>query len=175
MSSSVPLRSDGIVAQHVAFAPDVLSLFWVSNVAIMVWHKPASGAVIEGLHALGAPKRAQYPSGMSFVHMGPVRFARLDSGTRDAFVKALREMGDTMAVTVLVARARGFVASTLRSVATHLLVLARVKHEVYLTDHALELLEWLPEKHAELTGVELDRDELRRVLEHAERIAPQDD
>jgi hypothetical protein len=158
------------MAQHVPVAPDIVSLFWVQNIAVMLWHKPATRAVIEGLHDLAAPKRAKYPTGMSFVHVGPVRYARLDGETRDAFVKNMRELAGYMAVTALVADAQGFVASTLRSVATNLLVLARIKHEVYLQDRVAQLLEWLPAKHEQLTGVHIDPAELARVLEHVERL-----
>ncbi|MET0388958.1 MAG: hypothetical protein ABW321_23495 [Polyangiales bacterium] len=153
---------------RVDFAPDDVSLFWVENVAIMVWHRPVTAPVLEALHALAAPRRAQYPSGMSFVHLGQVQMSMMDSATRDVFVRVLRELNTYMAATAVVAKASGFWASTVRSVVTGILVLSRVSHETRFHEHAEELLDWLPAKHEQITGIKLDNEQLRRVLLKAE-------
>jgi hypothetical protein len=146
------------------FAPDVVSLYWVDNVAIMAWHRNPTAPVIDALHRAAEPQRRQFPSGMSFVHLGRVQLAMLDPEGRQAFVRVAQELGSYNVATAIVARASGFWASTLRSIATGIVVLARTPIDLRFHEHPEELLEWLPAKHEEKTGIKLDVDRLRRIL-----------
>jgi len=146
------------------FAPDVVSLYWVDNVAIMAWHDYATAPVIEALHRSAEPQRKRFPKGMSFVHLGRVQLTTLDADTRQAFVRIAQELGAYNVATAIVTRASGFWASTLRSIATGIVVLARSPVELRFHDDPEELLEWLPAKHEEKTGIKLDVERLRRVL-----------
>ena len=67
---------------RLASAPNVLSLYWVENVAVLVWHETGTAAVIEALHASAAPQRERYPSGMSCVHLGRVQLSIMDGPAR---------------------------------------------------------------------------------------------
>lgn len=153
---------------HVAMAPDALSLFWVENVGIFAWHKPMTAPVIEAVHAMSAARRARYPTGMSFVHIGRAPFTGMDSATRDVFVRVLRELNRYVVATAIVAGSGGFWASAVRSIATGIMVLSRVSHEIRFHDRAEELLTWLPAKHEQATGIKLDIERLRAVLHRAE-------
>jgi len=149
------------------FAPDVVSLYWYENVGIMAWHQAPSAAVIEALHAGAADRRARYPSGMSFIHFGRVQISLLDSETRQAFVRILRELQHYVAATALITRANGFWASTLRGVATGIVVLSRSAAEIRFHERPEELLDWLPARHERVTGVKLDPEQFLRVLQRA--------
>jgi hypothetical protein len=168
---SEPLRSPDDEALHVDGAPDVLSLFWVENVAILAWHKPATAAAVEGLYALSKPQRERYPSGMSFIHVGRAQLSLMDAQARDVFVRVSRELGGYIVASAFVTHASGFMASTLRSVVTGVLVLSRTSHEIQIHERGEEVLAWLPAKHAKATGVTLDEDQLRRTLAKAETLA----
>jgi hypothetical protein len=104
---------------------------------------------------------------MSVIHIGRVQVAMMDAAARDVFVSTLKELREYMAATAVVAPANGFWASTLRSVVTGILVLARVPHEIRFHERVEDVLEWLPARHREVTGVHLDAERLREQLTHA--------
>jgi hypothetical protein len=62
----------------------------------------------------------------------------------------------------------GFWASALRSVITGMFVLAKTENEIRINSSTEEVLAWLPDANERKTGVAVDREELRRVLAHAE-------
>ncbi len=164
LSPSVALADEPIRA---ASGPDVVELYWVDNVAIMAWRRPPTADVVEELHRAAEPQRRKYPNGMSFVHMGRVQLAMMDAATRHVFVRVLQELDGYVAATAIVSPASGFWASTLRSIATGIVVLARSQVDIRFHDRPVELLEWLPERHEERTGVKLDPQRLLSVLVHA--------
>jgi hypothetical protein len=156
--------------QRIPSAPAALTLFWVQNVAIILWHEPATARVVEELDKLCEPGRTKYPTGISVVHFGGIRIAQLDAETREVMARNMREHKHQVLTTAIVSPVSGFFSSTLRSVATGILVLARAQLELRLHNRAEEVLGWLPEAHQKRCGVELDRAELRRVLLHAESV-----
>lgn len=166
-----PLSTPDDEAVHVTVAPDVVSLFWVENVAIMAWRGHATPAVVEELFELSKAQRERFPTGMSCIHVGRAQLGLMDSETRDVFVRVSRELNGYIVATALVTHASNFMVSTLRSIVTGVLVLARTLHELHIHERSDELLGWLPEKHAKLTGVKLDEAQLMRVLAKAEAVA----
>jgi hypothetical protein len=167
MGSNAPAMPPDDAPMRLDIAPDVVSLYWVDNVGIMVWHKPASAAVVDALHEIARPQRARYPTGMSFVHIGRVQLSLIDSATRQAFVRVLKDMREYVAATAVIAQANGFWANTVRSVTTAIVGLSRSPVEVRFHERPDELLEWLPARHKRVTGIELDVERLRRVLSNA--------
>ena len=147
--------------------PDIVSLYWVENIAITSWHKPLTGQAIDELHRVEEPMRKRYPSGMSFVHIGRAELAMIDAGTRDAFVRVLKALEGYIVATAVIARASGFWASTLRSVATGVVFLSRSSAERRVNDNVDEVMSWLPAKHEQATGIKLDHERLRRVMTKA--------
>jgi hypothetical protein len=55
-------------------------------------------------------------------------------------------------------------STTLPSIATGIVVLSCSPVEVRFHEHVEEVLEWLPVRHEQMTGVKLDLDRLRRML-----------
>lgn len=160
-SDGEPIRVD--------FAPDHVVMYWVQNVMVMAWSKPVTAPVLEALHTMTQARRPHYPTGMSFVHVGRAEMAMMDSAARQAFVRTSRDLDGYTASTAILTRASGFLASTLRSIATSILVLARTDIELRINQRPEEVLEWLPARHESVTGIKLDLDEFRRVLQLAVR------
>lgn len=157
------LPEDGEPIQ-LEFAPHVVTLYWVQNVMIMAWRESVTAPVIEEVHRAAEPQRKRYPTGMSFVHMGRVQLTMLDSDTRQAFVRILQELSGYTAATAIVTPATGFWASALRSIATGIVVLSRAQVDLRIHERPEEVVEWLPAKHEEKTGIKVDLERLRRVL-----------
>jgi hypothetical protein len=157
----------GDESTRIPIVPGALSSYWVENVMILAWHQPISAAAMEALYATVESQRKRHATGMSFVHIGRVQYAMIDSETRALIVRILKELGDYTAGVAIVARASGFWGSTLRSIVTGITVIARSKVDVRLHDDVEAVLEWLPDKHEQVTGVKLDRDVLLRVLREA--------
>jgi hypothetical protein len=149
------------------FAPDAVTLYWVQNVAIMAWMKPVTAQVLEALHSKTMAQRLRYPTGMSFVHVGRAEMAFMDSAARQMFVRTSRELDHYTVATAILTRASGFLASTLRSIATGILVLARTDVDLRFNERPEEVIEWLPEVHASATGIKLDVEMLLHVLRNA--------
>jgi hypothetical protein len=84
-------------------------------------------------------------------------------------VRVLREMESYAAACAFVTRASSFWASPLRSVATGIVVLARNLIEIRVHERVEEVLEWLPAKHEQVSGIKLDLERLQRTLERASR------
>jgi hypothetical protein len=165
-STGASIAKDGEPIR-IDFAPDHVHMYWVQNVGIMAWYKPVTAPVLEALHNQTQARRAQYPSGMSFVHVGRAEMALIDSATRQMFVRTARDLDGYTAATAILTRASGFLASTLRSVATGILVLARTDVELRINERPEEVIEWLPARHEAVTGLKLDVDHLLRVLNTA--------
>jgi hypothetical protein len=160
--NAAPVSDDGPIRLEIA--PEVLTIYWVDNIGILVWHLPPTAAVVEALHRSSESRRKQYPTGMSFVHIGRVQLALLDPDARDAFVRITRELQGYVAAAVFLAKASGFMASALRSIVTGVLVLARSTSDIHYCDNPESVLTWLPPRHAAKTGVTIDFERLRRVL-----------
>jgi hypothetical protein len=169
MSSEEASRAADGEPIRLDFAPDAVTVYWVQNVVIMAWSKPVTAPVLEALHAMVQAKRPRYPTGMSFVHVGRAEMAFMDSDTRQTFVRTSRELDGYTAATAILTRASGFLASTLRSIATGILVLARTNVELRFNERAEEVIEWLPEQHEKVTGTKLDVEMLLHVLRMAAR------
>lgn len=144
-------------------------MYWVENVMIMAWHDTITAAALLEAHAAAEPQRKRYPTGMSYVHIGRVQLALLDSEARQAFIKVVTDLSGYIAVVAVVTQASGFWASTLRSIVTAIAVASPKLIELQIHERAEELLPWLPERHEQLTGVCLDRANLRNILAEAER------
>jgi hypothetical protein len=164
MRSASPAPREDQEPQRLDFAPNAVSWLWVENVAICGWSQPASAAIIDGLQAASEPHRQRYPRGLSFVHIGRVELTLMDADTRKAFVHVLRDLGASVAACAIVTHASGFRASAMRSVITGIVVLSRSPVEVRFHDHPEAVLEWLPEKHEQVTGVRIEADRLREAM-----------
>jgi hypothetical protein len=134
---------------------------------------PAAAADDEPIRLTSAPQRERYPSGMSFVHLGRVQLSMMDGPARAVFVRIAKELGGYIAATAIVTQASGFWAGTLRSVVTGIMVMSSTPSELRFHDNVEEVFEWLPERHLQVTGLQVDLERLKRVLAKAARSAMQ--
>ena len=149
-------------------APDALTMYWLDNVAVVIWHAPPTAPVVDAWYAMIAPELLRHQK-VSMVHASPVKHAVLDSATRDSYVRGAKQAGPHTAVTAVLAPALGFWASTLRSVVTGIMALSGVRTTMRFCDNAEEVLAWLPESHERATGRPVDLEQLRQLLDEAER------
>lgn len=153
------------------FGPGVLSLFWVDNVALLAWQTRPTAIVVEDMVRAFEARRSRYPGGMSIVHIGKLSNTLIDAETRETFRRTTAELGDYLVAVAFVTRGGGFMASTLRSVVTGIMLVVRSSAPYRFHEHAEEVLAWLPEVHAQRTHVQLDAARLREGLSVAEKCA----
>jgi hypothetical protein len=169
-SMTSPRRDDerALISKRVHYSPQSLSFWSVDNVALFLWHESITLEVAAGLAELTEPMRERYPTGMSIVHMGNLQIAKLDPATRAELARHRERNRRYVAATAVVSLRGGFWASALRSVITGMFVLAKTENEIRINASTEEVLAWLPDANERKTGVAVDREELRRVLTHAE-------
>lgn len=144
--------------------PGVISLYGYENVTIIVWHGRPTVAAAEALTRVSQRRRAEFPHGISAVHLVQVTSEMPDGPTRDAFVKLLREGGGKLAVLCVVVRGGGFWASATRSLLTGLRVLSRGSFDLGLHTDLGAAIDYLLPRHHAKTGVPIGREQLSAVL-----------
>lgn len=144
--------------------PEAVSLYWVDNVAIMAWREPVTARVADAIFERAEPQRKRYPGGISYVHIGRVEYAMMDGAARRSLARMGRELGNQVISVAVVVRASGFLASTLRSICTGIMVMANQDVELRFHTQPEEVLSWLPAKHEKTGGVKLNVERLRRAL-----------
>lgn len=144
--------------------PGVVSLYGFENITIIVWHGKPTVAAAEELTRVSQRRRAEFPHGISAVHLVQVTFEMPDGPTRDTFVKLLRDGGGKLAVVCVVIRGGGFWASAMRSLLTGLRVLSRGSFDLGLHTDLAAAVDYLLPRHHEKTGVPIGREQLSAVL-----------
>jgi hypothetical protein len=144
--------------------PGVLSLYWVDNVALLAWRARPTSLVVEEMVRAFEARRAQYPGGMSIVHIGQLSNAMVDAETRETFRRTTAQLDNYLVAVAFVAPGGGFLASTLRSLVTGIMLMVRSSAPYRFHECAEDVLEWLPEIHEQRTHVKLDGARLREAL-----------
>jgi len=153
-----------------ASASGIFSLFWFENIGIVAWHERPTPESADALADLLLASREQHPSGISLVHIQHYPPEMLTPETRSVFARKLKELGDHVIATAVVTHTSGFIASTLRSMATGILALGGKRIDLRFHERPEELLDWLPAKHEERSGVKVDRVKLRSTLLRIDRM-----
>jgi hypothetical protein len=155
------------------FGPGILILHWVENIAVLAWPRRPTAQVVEAMVQAFEARRERYPRGMSIVHIGRLPNAMVDGETREAFRRTTAQLDNYLVAVAFVAPGDGFMASTLRSLVTGVMLVVRSAAPYRFHEHVNEVLDWLPEAHLERTGVTVDGTLLREVLERAAHRALQ--
>lgn len=145
-------------------APGVVSLYGLENLTIIVWHGKPTVAAAEELARVSKRRRAEFPQGISAVHLVPATFELPDGPTRDTFVQLLRDGDGKLAVVCVVIRGAGFWVSAMRSLLTGLRVLSRGSVDLGLHTDLGAAIDYLLPRHHEKTSVPLAREQLTAVL-----------
>ncbi|MET0386486.1 MAG: hypothetical protein ABW321_11030 [Polyangiales bacterium] len=146
----------------------VLVQYWVENVCIFAWCQPLTAAAVDQALQRSTFRIRRYPRGISIVHVGDVRASFVDPQVREALVRATHAVQRVAAIAV-VTPARGFLASTVRSVTTAVLMLSRVSTELRFDERVEDVIDWLPTVNERATGTKVEPRELLRVLQEAAR------
>jgi hypothetical protein len=152
-----------INSSPVLVAPGVFHYNAWKNVSIGVWVGQATLKAVESIFPFGKNMMALYPDGHSSVVF---ILDKLPAPAPDAreLLEQLFSSRSALACAAVILEGSGFWASGLRSMIanTHRVATGRVKLRVGTSID--EVLEWFPEEHARLTGIDLDRAELRSEL-----------
>jgi hypothetical protein len=152
-----------ISSSPVLVVPGVFHYNGWKNVSIGVWVGQATVGAVESLFAFGKNMIQLYPDGHSSVVFILDKLPAPHPDARELLAQ-LFNARSSLACTAVVLEGSGFWASGLRSMIanTHRSATGSVKLRVGTSID--EVLGWFPAEHARLTGIELDRNELRTEL-----------
>jgi hypothetical protein len=148
------------------------------NVLFFFWVAPATPKSIGRLAECTEPLYEQNPGGVSNVHVVDSSTGLPSPEVRELLIGLMRRRASRRACLAVVPIGAGFWASTLRSFATGIRLLAPRSFEMGIHTSLEEVADWLPGPHFERTGTRLDRnrllDALRRTdaLSHSEVAQP---
>jgi hypothetical protein len=97
----------------------------------------------------------------------------LDADAREAFRRTTAQLENYLVAVAFVAPGDGFMASTLRSLVTGIMLMVRSPAPYRFHERVDEVLAWLPDANHERTGVSVEAASLRATLELAARRALQ--
>lgn len=158
-----------------ASAPGVFSLYWFENIAIILWHTQPTPEAPDALTALLVESRERFPSGISAIHIQHFTPKMLAAETRNGFARSIKAVHGHIIATAVVTHASGFMASTLQSMATGIVALARMRVDLRFHERPEEIIEWLPAKHEQHCGVKIDSVKLRAMLLRIDAMGVPDD
>jgi hypothetical protein len=172
-AGSVARKQETYLAEPpvVRFETDGFVMGTWKNVAIHVWTKRATLPLVDKLEALSASFVAMHPEGISSIHI-IAKNAPLPSGeVRDRFLEVANRFAKQLACIGHVVEGSGFWASALQSFLTGLHWLSRRTFEFRICSSISAVAYWLPELHAQRTGVTFEGGELEQAVEQVRRRA----
>lgn len=116
---------------------------------------------------VGDQIRAQYPMGISSVHLIAEGAGLPAADAREGLVKLMNRHTDRLACVGIVVGGTGFWASAIRSFITGMRAVSSRAYELKLVGSIEELVVWLPTQHFKRSGIALDSGELTRALQTA--------
>lgn len=144
--------------------PGVCCVGGWANVSISRWVGPGTVAAVERLARVGDELRAQYPSGLSSVHLIAENAGMPTAEAREGLVKLMNRKADRVGCIGIVVGGSGFWASAIRSLITGMRAVSSRAYEMKLVGSVGEIVAWLPTQHMKRTEIALDPAELTRAL-----------
>jgi hypothetical protein len=105
---------------------------------------------------------------LSYVHLVTTKLALPDADTRAMLLDSTHRYATRTAISGVVVTGGGFWASAIRGFITGISVLAPRSLDLRIFAATDELVPWFPIEHAKRTGIQLDRNELLKVLAQAQ-------
>jgi hypothetical protein len=135
------------------------------NLTLAVWVGQATGAAARSLGGISREMIARHPQGHSSIVFILDKLPAPTPEAREVLDKVFHARNDLSCVAVVI-EGSGFWASGMRSLMgnTHRAVSGATSTVLRLNTTIDEVVEWLPAEHLRRTGVELEPEELRRVL-----------
>jgi hypothetical protein len=149
--------------------PDLFTFCCWGDVNIHVWWGPVVEDVVQRLGSFSSATMRAHPGGMSFVHIVTSSARLPDAEARGALVALSKRFEHDTGPTAVVIGGEGFFAGALRAAVTGLWLAAPKTMPMRMCGNAEEVAAWLPARHLESTGVQLDAAELNNVVREAGR------
>lgn len=137
------------------------------NVLVIVWSAPATGAIVAHLAKVTQTLKSPYGERWTHIHIIREGSGLPTAEASKGFVQIMRQHEQRLANVAVMVGGGGFWASTMRSMITSMRLLSPRSFDLRLHGTVAELVAWLPEAHAERTGVEIEREQLRTLLDEA--------
>ena len=147
--------------------PEVFAVYSWLNTTIVVWPRHATGPVVDRLAQVTRRKVREYKSGFSNFHLVKDGAGLPTPEAREGFVAMMHEHSGSLACVATVLLGTGFWVSALQSVTTGLRMLSPRSFDHRTTNSIESTIAWVPKVHLDRTGVKLDPEHLRTVLDDA--------
>jgi hypothetical protein len=141
------------------------------NVLFFFWVTPATPESVGRLASCTEPLYEQNPKGLSNVHVVESSTGLPSPEVRELLVGLMRRRASRRACLAVVPAGAGFWASTLRSFATGIRLMAPRSFEMGIHSSLEEVADWLPGPHFERTGTRLDRNRLLEAMRRTEALS----
>ena len=149
--------------------PERFAFFAWKNLTIVTWLVSPDAAAVERLARVGEARIQEQTTGLTDVHLVLGKISFPDAATREALITESRKAVPHVTTVAVALGGEGFWASAMRSFITGIHVLLPGRVPLKLFSGLEELARWLPEVHAERTGVAISAAQLSAVLRDAER------
>jgi hypothetical protein len=110
---------------------------------------------------------------VSVIYLVTEEFGLPDANIREVFFTIMKDNAHLVGCMVVILGGAGFWVSAMRSVVTGLRVVAPRALDLRVHGKAEDLLGWFPAEHVKRTGVNIDRDAFKRMLERVAVIQEQ--
>lgn len=145
--------------------PGTCRIAALRNVMVVYWTSRATGAAAVHVAAATVHVLETYPAGLSAVHVIADKSGLPTPEGRAGLIQIMNEKAAQIASVAVVVGGTGFWASAMRSFITGMRFVSPRNFDLRLHGTVAEVMMWLPQQHARLTGVTLDERQLLRVLE----------
>jgi hypothetical protein len=149
--------------------PDLFTFCSWGDVNIHVWWAPVVEPMVQRLGSFSSATMRAQPGGMSFVHLVTQTAGLPDAEARAALLVLAKRFENAVGPTAVVIGGEGFFAGALRAAVTGLWLAAPKTMPMRMCGNAEEVAAWLPARHLESTGVQLDAKALESALREAGR------
>jgi hypothetical protein len=140
------------------------------NLSIGVWAGQATLAAVQRVGRISQLMVKDYPHGHSNVAFVLDGVPAPTPEAQGAFSRVFDERNSDLSCTAIVVEGTGFWASSMHSAITGMRLAASGSMRLRLHSTIDEVLKWLPGVHLQRTGVELDPEHMRRVLQTARKL-----
>jgi hypothetical protein len=139
------------------------------NILVAVWRSQATGPAVERLAKATDAVAARRPGPRSNVHLIASGAGLPTAEARAAFVTLMKRNAESLACVAIVIDGTGFWSGALRAALSGIHVLSPRSFDFRLLGATEDVVRWLPAAHERKTGVPVDAQLLRVVLEAAPR------
>jgi hypothetical protein len=138
-----------------------------ANVAVTLWVSRGTLPAAERVARVSEELRAQFPNGVSSIHLIREGAALPTSEGRERLIKLMNVGAEQLACVGIVVGGSGFWASAIRSLVTGMRAVSSRAYQLKLAGSIGEIVDWLPALHNKRTGSAITAAELQRALEAA--------